>query len=160
MVHWYKEYPWLLVCITKEKVFCYYCRCVDQNCTLNFSNRGEDTFTNNGFNNWKKAWKSFKTHALSITHCEAVMKFQLLQQPPISNHLDTHAIKCQTSRGNGLLKQLNVIKFLLCQGIAMRGHDKTTGNLYQLLIMLSNECPDVKSYVLREKVLCHMKLFP
>jgi len=157
MAHWYKDYPWLSVCITKQKVFCYYCRYVDQHCTLNFSNRGEDTFTTNGFNNWKKALEKFKTHALSITHREAVMKFQLLQQPPISNHLDAHAKKCQTSRRNALLKQLNAIKFLLRQGIAMRGHDETEGNLYQLLIMLSNDCPVVKSYV-HEKNICHMKL--
>jgi len=95
----------------------------------------------------KKLWKSSETHALSITHREAVMKFQLLQQPPLSNHLDAHAKKCQTSRRNVLLKQLNEIKFLLRQGIARRGNDETEGNLYQLLIMLSNDCPDTKSYV-------------
>jgi len=32
----------------------------------------------------------------------------------------------------------------------MRNHDETEENLYQLLIMLSNDCPDVKGYV-REK---------
>ena len=99
--------------------------------------------------------EKFKTRALSITHREAVMKFQLLQQPPISNHLDVHAKKCQTSRRNALLKQLNAIKFLLRQGIAMRGHDETEGNLYQLLIMLSNDCPDVKSYVREKKYMSH-----
>ena len=37
----------------------------------------------------------------------------------------------------------------------MRGHDETEGNLYQLLIMLSNDCPDVKSYVRERMYMSH-----
>jgi len=51
MAHWYKEYISLLISIYYQaKSFCYYCRYVNQHCMLNFSNRGEDSFTTNGFN--------------------------------------------------------------------------------------------------------------
>ena len=37
----------------------------------------------------------------------------------------------------------------------MRGHDETEGNLSQLLIMLSNDCPDVKSYIHEKNYMSH-----
>jgi len=98
--------------------------------------RGEDTFTTKGFNNWKKALEKFKIHSLSITHCEAVMKFEQLQQPPVTSYLETQTKKSQASRQNVILDQLNAIKFILCQGISLRGYDETEGNLYQLLVMI------------------------
>ena len=133
MAHWYKEYPWLSVCITKQKVFAI---TVGMLTSIVRSISVTEEKIALQLMVLTVALEKFETHALSITHREAVMKFQLLQQPPISNHLDTHAKKCQTSRRNALLKQLNAIKFLLRQGIAMRGHDETEGNLYQLLIMI------------------------
>jgi len=89
MPHWYKEYTWLSICITKQKVFFLYCRYAEDHAILNFSKRGEDIFTTKRFNNWKKALGNCKIHSLSIIHREAVMKFEQLQQPPVTSYLET-----------------------------------------------------------------------
>ena len=84
---------------------------------LNFSKRGEDTFTTGGFNNWKKALEKFKRHSLSITHREAVMKCHQRQKAPIDSTFNLQTQRAQASRQNALLKQLDAVKFLLRQGI-------------------------------------------
>ena len=122
---------------------------------LTFSKRGEYTFTTIGFNNWKKALEKFKTYSLSITHHEAVMKWQQLQQPSISSRLNAQADKLLASRRNALLKQLSAVKFLLHQGIVLRGHDDTCGNVHQLLVMLSGDCADVKSWICEKRYMSH-----
>ena len=39
MVNWYKSHPWLTVCNTQRKVFCFYCRYATQQKLLNFDKR-------------------------------------------------------------------------------------------------------------------------
>ncbi|XP_065914462.1 zinc finger MYM-type protein 1-like [Dysidea avara] len=155
MTHWYQTYPWLSVCTTKRKVFCCYCRYAEKLNMLNFSKRGEDTFTTSGFNKWKKALEKFKRHSLSITHREAVMKCHQLQKAPIDSTLNLQVQKTQASRRNALLKQLDAIKFLLRQGLAFRGHDEFEGNLHQLLVMLSRDNGDVKTWISEKKYISH-----
>ena len=38
------------------------------------------------------------------------------------------------------------LQFLLKQGLAIRGHDEVDGNLYQLLLLRSNDCPQLKTW--------------
>ena len=40
------------------------------------------------------------------------------------------------------LKQLTSLQFLLKQGLAIRGHKKIDGNLSQLLLLRSKDCPE------------------
>ena len=122
---------------------------------LNFSKRGEDTFTKTKYNNWKKALEKFKNHSLSITHREVVMKWQQLQQPPISSRLNAQTDKLLASQQNALLRKLKAIRLLLCQGLALRGHDDTCGNLHQLLVMVSRDCADVKSWIYDKRYISH-----
>jgi len=50
---WYKEFPWLNVCTSRQVVFCLYC-CFANHHNLNqFSQREEKAFTETGFHNWK-----------------------------------------------------------------------------------------------------------
>ena len=104
---------------------------------LTFSSKAETTFTREGFNNWKKAIEKFRNHAGSNAHGEAVLKWQILQATPVSEQLNTQLRQDQEDRRQALLKQLHCLKFLLRQGLAIRGHDETEGNLQQLLMMWS-----------------------
>jgi len=56
------------------------------------------------------------------------MKWQHLQQS--SDRLNSQLQNLQASQRCALLKQLKTIKYLLRQGIAIRGHTETEGNLY------------------------------
>ena len=84
------------------------------------------------------------------------MKWQQLQQPSISNKLNSQLQSVQASRRCALLKQLKAIKYLLHQGIAVRGHTEIEGNLYQLLLMLANDSVDMKSGSMKVNT-CHMR---
>ena len=53
-----------------------------------------DTFTTKGFNDWKKALEDLKIHFLSITHHEAVLKFEQLS---VTSYLETHTKKSRAS---------------------------------------------------------------
>ena len=55
-------------------------------------------------------------------------------------------------------EQLEAMKFLLRQGIALRGHSEKEGNLYQLLTAWSGDCAAIKSWIEEGKYICHMKL--
>jgi len=155
MPHWYQAYPWLSVCTTKKKVFYCYCRYAEKLDLLKFTKRNEGTFATIGFNKWKKALEKFKHHSQSISHREAVMKCHQLQKAPIDNGFNLRTQKEQASRRNALLKQLDAVKFLLRQGLSFRGHDDLEGNLRQLLVMLSRDDEDVKSWIKENKYISH-----
>ena len=71
---WYKQFPWLSVCISSNKVYCLYCRYASQHNLIAFSKMGEKTFTETGFHNWRKVVEKFKSHEGSHFHREAKMK--------------------------------------------------------------------------------------
>ena len=54
-VQWYKDYPWLTLCITTKKAFCFYCRLYYEQKELCLSKNIEPAFIRDGFSNWKKA---------------------------------------------------------------------------------------------------------
>ena len=71
---WYKQFPWLSVCIYSNKVYCLYCRHASQHNLITFSKMGEKTFTETRFHNWRKVVEKFKSHEGSHVHREAKMK--------------------------------------------------------------------------------------
>ena len=53
----------------------------------------------------------------------------------------------QKTRKEGLLKQLSSLRYLLRQGLAIRGHEITEGNLYCLLQLRAEDNPHVKKWI-------------
>ena len=49
--------------------------------------------------------------------------------------------------------QLSSLKFLLRQGLAIRGHEEIEGNLKQLLLVRCEDCPDLKQWISDKKYL-------
>lgn len=97
---------------------------------LTFSKRGESTFFTVGYDNWKKAVEKFRNHeTCAATHREAVMKWKLVKQSLINEQLNSQMKKDQEVRRQGLLKQLHGLKYLVRQGMAIRGHKEVEGNL-------------------------------
>lgn len=107
--------------------------------------RTEDAFTQRGFDNWKRAGEKFDAHSRSQLHREAVMKWKMSQQPGIDAVMDQSCKAEQTCRREMLIKQLESLRYLLKQGLAVRGHEEADGNLYQLLLLRSNDCPQLKA---------------
>ena len=108
---------------------------------------GETTFVTEGFNNWKKAIKRFERHARSGLHKEATLKVQYLNQPGIDAHLHNQHIAALKVRRENLLILLSSLRYLLRQGLAIRGHEEMNGNLMQLLLLQANGNCALQSFI-------------
>ena len=49
---WFKMFPWLSLCTTDNKAFCYACRLANKGKTV-MPSKQDVAFTTTGFNNWK-----------------------------------------------------------------------------------------------------------
>lgn len=94
---------------------------------------GEKAFTKTGFQNWLKAMEKFSVHDGSQYHREAKVKLMSKKQATISAHLSSQATQLKAVRREGFVALLRAVRFLTCQGIAIRYHTEVQGNLYQLL---------------------------
>ena len=99
---------------------------------MRFHKRSDDTFVTTGFCNWKKATEKFQLHEHSHTHSEAVKSFHSLQQVSVISQLNSQIARDQAQHRELLLKQLRLLKYLMRQGLATRGHIEEEGNLMQL----------------------------
>ena len=106
----------------------------------------------NGFNNYKKAVEKLRN---SDSHLEARLKCKSLNNPSIPEQLSTQGAKVQVNRWLGPVKQLEAMKFLLRQGIALRDHSEEEGNLQQLLTTWSKDNAVTKSWIEEGKYMSH-----
>ena len=151
-VAWFSQFSWLTVCLTLRRVFCKYCQYCAKHNLLTFSKNSSPAFISDGFDNWKKALEKFGSHSASSTHKEAAMKWLSLGKPSLPEQFHVETVRLQKIRRNGLLKQLTALKFLLRQGLAIRGHKDEDGNMYQLLQMLAGDCnPEVVEWLRQKK---------
>ena len=88
----------------------------------------------------------FNQHAQSNMHTEALLKIELSKQTPIDAHMDTQVKKAQETHRDMLLVVLNSLRYLLRQGLAIRGHEEIEGNLIQLLLLQANRCDKLRRY--------------
>jgi len=132
-VTWFKEHYWLSFCISRNRVFCFYCRIAITKGLLTFSKNVSNTFVTKGFNNWKKAKENFREHEQCHAYSEACMKVNAIQQPSVAACLSSKTCRDQENHRQVLIKQLSSLQYLARQGLALRGHNDDDGNLSQLL---------------------------
>lgn len=142
---WFTQHPWLTLCETRKKLFCFYCSAAETRKLMTFSTKAEDAFSKLGFFNWKKASQRFIKHESSQAHAEARMKVQ--SRADVGSLLSQAHKKEQEMRAQMLLKQLTSLKYLLRQGLAIRGHDDKEGNLMQLLKLRSKDDPQLLTWL-------------
>ena len=81
-----------------------------------------------GFDNYKKGAEKLHIHDNSGSHLEAKMKWCSLNNPSIKEQLSSQVSKIQSTRRAGLLMQLEIMRYLLRQGLPLRGHNEKEGN--------------------------------
>ena len=113
MPSWYKSYPWLHVCCTSLKVYCYYCRHASFSNLSVMSTKGDLAFSTEGFCKWKKGLGLFKTHELSYAHKDALSAYNALKSVPISPKLQKKLDAASEKPRLSLLYQLRVLHCLL-----------------------------------------------
>ncbi len=111
----------------------------------------KDAFVDTGFDNWKKAHERFSKHAQSDLHREAVLKIELSKQESVDTLMSNQVMAEQIEHRQMLLKQLSSLKYLLRQGLAIRGHEDLEGNLIQLLLLRSEDCAQLNTWIRERK---------
>ena len=91
--------------------------------------------------------KLFNQHALSNLHKESLLKVELTKVVPIGAQINNRVKINQENRREMLLVVIESLKYLLRQGVAIRGHEEIEGNLMQLLLLQSKCCPKLKQYL-------------
>ena len=151
---WYSSFPWITLCVEKKKFFCVYCRFAKRHCCL-LAKKGDNAFSVNGFDNYAKATVKFRAHGKCDAHREAMMRWHSQNSPTIAAQLSSQEDRVQTTRRAGFLKQLTGMRFLLRQGIALRGHSELEGNLPQLLSAWAGDCEVLKQWMKAAKYMSH-----
>ena len=83
------------------------------------------------------------------------MRWHSQNSPTIAAQLSSQEDRVQTTRRAGFLKQLTGMRFLLRQGIALRGHSELEGNLPQLLSAWAGDCEVLKQWMKAAKYMSH-----
>ena len=131
-IDWFKKFPWLILCTTRFKAYCACCRYSYRQSLLP-DKLGKAAFVTMGFGNWKKGIQRLNQHAFSNMHKESLLKIELLKIVPIDAQINAKVKKDQEDHGEMLLMVIESLKYLLRQGLAIRGHEEKDGNLMQLL---------------------------
>ena len=152
---WFDRYAWLTLCETRNALLCHYCVKAHRQRLLNFSTKGDDAFVRSGFSRWKNALECFAKHEASSTHREAMMKLQNVASVNIGAILDSKRKEQQLRRQEMLQKHLSSVRYLARQGLALRGHEESEGNMLQLLQMWSEHDSGIKEWLRDGKYLSH-----
>ena len=127
-----------MVSSVRFRTFCAYC-CYCYRRKLVTDKLGEVTFVTIGYGNWKKAVEGFNQHALYSLHKESLLKIKLLKVVPIDAQINAKLRIDQENHREMLLVVIESLKYLLRQGLAIRGHEEIEGNLMQLLLLQSEK---------------------
>ena len=108
-----------------------------------------------GFESWKKAKVRFREHERGQIHREACMKLKLSQQLSIATQLNHQLFEEQKHRREMLMKVLTSLRYLVGQGLALRGHTEEDGNLVQLLKCRSEDICGLQPWLKDGRYLSH-----
>ena len=154
---WYKDFPWIHLCICWKKVFCFYCLKCYKTGLITFTKHYETAFIVEGFHNWKKAVEHCNRHAISECHWEAISKIISLARISIVDQLNEGASKAKCKNRRMFIKVLPSLQYSLRQGLAVRGHKDEESNLYRLL-SLGVKIAQSSQNGLQGTNICHMTL--
>lgn len=142
---WYKTFPWLEwdgeANDGNGAAFCHTCRQAKLR-KVTSSVKCEDSFSKNGFTNWKNASQKFLKHEKSESHRLLSYKMnRLWQGENVARRLDTQAQEESKRNTQYLLTIITTLKYLARQGLPIRGHTDQNSNFMTLLQV---RCAEVK----------------
>jgi hypothetical protein len=151
---WYKKYDWLEYSVEKDAAFCFHCFLFKPSSIS--SHYGHDALTKKGFQNWKKGPENFKSHVggPNSNHNKARGCCEDFRNKKQSVE---YAITCYDEKSHieyeiRLRAVVGVVRFLLEQGLAFRGHDesstsKNKGNFLEMLNWYGARCKEVADVI-------------
>ncbi|XP_042031566.1 zinc finger MYM-type protein 1-like [Salvia splendens] len=139
---WYKDYVWLEYSTTADAAYCFWYFLFKSG----YLAPGDEAFVSGGFSNWKKANERFRAHVGSMgsSHNKARIEYEnfVNQKQSVTYIVSRVSSKQEKEYRIRLTATLDVIRFLLNQGLAFRRHDETStssnrGNFLELLYWYS-----------------------
>lgn len=116
---------------------------------MSLTAKNEDAFITKGFKNWKRALDKFSEHEKSACHRHAVLQLQQIKSGPVTAQLSQQKAAEQATARTALIAVLGSVRYLARQGLALRGHEESQGNLMKLLELRSEECLPLRSWMHR-----------
>lgn len=151
---WQKLYAWLVYDEIKESIVCGTCTEADQRKLPLPTDRpsmvSRKAFIEEGFRTFKNAPGAFAPHENSHLHRAAVLQILTSKNQSIIEHLSTAKKKEMLDNRVALSKIFSSVQFLGRQGLAFRGHEDKTSNVYQWLRVRSQDVPELKSWMNRD----------
>ena len=83
------------------------------------------------------------------------MKLINLHSPSVAAKLVSQVQLAQPENPVILLRQLSSLKFLLRQGMAIRGQKEGDGNIVQLILLQSEDVPGLKKWLEKHQYMSH-----
>ncbi len=102
--------------------------------------------------------EKFNAHEGSQVHREALRKWVAQNKPTVASQLSTQLQKLQENRRLGLLLQVEGLRYLCRQGLAILGHKEEEGNLHQLLLTWSHSSEVLQDWIKQNKYTCHQSI--
>ncbi|KAL3615242.1 hypothetical protein CASFOL_040903 [Castilleja foliolosa] len=146
---WFEGRPWLEYSIAKDAAFCFYCY-------LFGKSNMDDSFVKSGFVNWRRATVKFADHVGNVSswHNRARELFDNFQnqRQSVTRAFTTGKEVMDDQYRKRLTASLQVVRFLLRQGLPFRGDDEGStslnqGNFLELLDWLSANNEEVAKVV-------------
>lgn len=157
---WYQLYKWLEYSQEKDAAYCYPCRLFTSE-----HSRQWETFTRNGFNDWKHALGKdgiISGHDQCKIHKGAMVAWQQYvnnkaKGTSIADRLNEARSQLVTNNRHYLRTILEVLLLCSQQEIALRGHDESVkslnrGNFIEILKLIS-----IHDEVVKDRILCGPK---
>ncbi|XP_075099506.1 uncharacterized protein LOC107822125 [Nicotiana tabacum] len=157
---WFKTScsQWLAYSIKQDAAFCLCCY-LFRNEVGGYGKKVGDAFTTDGFRGWNKALERFNSHVGNVgsvhNRCFNMMLDLMNQEQSILTSLDKQSEKIKSDHQVRLNASIDVIMYLLKEGIPFRGHDESVtstrrGHFLDLLKWYADMKEDVKNMVLEK----------
>nr|XP_009799704.1 PREDICTED: zinc finger MYM-type protein 1-like [Nicotiana sylvestris]XP_016458743.1 PREDICTED: zinc finger MYM-type protein 1-like [Nicotiana tabacum]XP_016458744.1 PREDICTED: zinc finger MYM-type protein 1-like [Nicotiana tabacum] len=149
---------WLEYSIKQDATFCLCCY-LFKNEVGGYGKKVGDAFTTDGFRGWNKALERFNSHVGNVgsvhNRCFNMMLDLMNQEQSILTSLDKQSEKIKSDHRVRLNASIDVIRYLLKEGIPFRGHDESVtstrrGHFLDLLKWYADRKEDVKNVVLEK----------
>lgn len=125
---WFQKFDWLEYSVIKNAAFCLWCYLFGQD-----HKYGKDAFTKDGYSNWKHALDKFQAHERSASHNYSKSKVfgYKDQRHNIDYVMNQVSGQKEVEYRKRLTAVVDVIRYLLGQGLAFRGHDESTESVHR-----------------------------
>ena len=147
---WFDKWSWLHYLEDQDIVLCFTCARAHAENKLQWSSNADFAFVKKGFSNWKDATGKFGIHTASKCHKEAVLKLVTLPSTTkdVGESLSAAHQQEKLQRRQNFLKVPSTIRYLVRQGLPLRGHgDESDSNFLQLMKLQSEDDKTITTWL-------------